>query len=419
MATMNNLLADLRIVEFSAFVAAPLGGMTMAQLGAEVIRIDPLKGGIDHHRWPVTASGASIYWAGLNKAKRSVALALDKAEGRELAKAIATAPGPGAGIVLTNLPPLPGLDYASLKAARDDVIMLRLIGNRDGSAAVDYTVNAASGFPLVTGPQGENGGTRPVNNVLPAWDVATGLYLSTALLAAERHRTRAGAGQEVVAALADVMLAMVGHLGYIGDVQINGTSRPALGNDLYGSFGRDFATADGRRVMIIALTPRQWRALGRATRLGDVLAAIGPRLGVDLDTEAGRFAARDTIAEIVAPWCAARTLGEIETAFAGSGVLWGPFQNFATLVGADPRCSTENPLFAEIDQPGIGRYLAPGLPLDFGAAPRQPTGPAPVLGQHTAEVLSQVLGLTAAEIGRLHDAGIAAGPEAAEASGSN
>jgi 2-methylfumaryl-CoA isomerase len=401
---MNNLLADLRIVEFSAFVAAPLGGMTMAQFGAEVIRIDPLKGGIDHYRWPVTDSGASIYWAGLNKAKRSVALALDKPEGRELAKAIATAPGPSAGIVLTNLPPLPGLDYASLKAARDDMIMLRLIGNRNGSAAVDYTVNAASGFPLVTGD-----GSKPINNVLPAWDVATGLYLSTALLAAERHRTRTGQGQEVVAALADVTLAMVGHLGYVGDVQINGRSRPPLGNDLYGSFGRDFATADGKRVMIIALTPRQWRALGRATGLGDALAAIGSRLGVDLDTEAGRFDAREAIGEIVAPWCAARTLAEIETAFAGSGVLWGPFQDFATLVGSDPRCSTANPLFAEIDQPGIGRYLAPGLPLDFSAAPRQPTRRAPLLGEHTDQVLAEVLGLTAAEIGRLHDSGIAGG----------
>jgi len=398
---MNHLLADLRVVEFSAFVAAPLGGMTMAQFGADVIRVDPLGGGIDHNRWPVTDSGASLYWAGLNKAKRSVALALDKPEGRALAKAIATAPGPGGGIVLTNLPPLPGLDYASLKAAREDVIMLRLIGNRDGSAAVDYTVNAASGFPLVTGTGG-----APVNNVLPAWDVATGLYLTTALLAAERHRARTGAGQEVVAALADVMLAMVGHLGYIGDVQINRRSRPPLGNDLYGSFGRDFATADERRVMVIALTPRQWRALGRATGLGEALAAIGPRLAVDLDTEAGRFAARDAIAAVIAPWCAARTLAEIAAAFAGSGVLWGPFQDFATLVDRDPRCSTANPLFAEIDQPGIGRYLAPGLPLDFSAAPREPTRPAPRLGEHTEAVLGEVLGLSAAEIARLHDAQI-------------
>ena len=403
---MNRLLADLRIVEFSAFVAAPLGGMTMAQFGAEVIRIDPIGGGIDHGRWPVTDAGASLYWAGLNKAKRSVALALDQPEGRELARAIATAPGAGGGIVLTNLPPPKGLDYQSLKAARDDVILLRLIGNRDGSAAVDYTVNAASGFPLVTGA----GGGTPVNNVLPAWDIATGLYLATALLAAERHRTRTGAGQEVVAALADVMLAMVGHLGYVGDVQINGRSRPALGNDLYGSFGRDFATKDGRRVMVIALTPRQWRALGRATGLAEKLAALGAVLEVDLDTETGRFEARDAIAALVGRWCAGKTLAEIEAAFAGSGVLWGPFQDFAALVTGDPRCSVANPLFAEIDQPGIGRYLAPGLPLDFGASPREPTRPAPLLGQHTDQVLAEVLGLSAAAIGRLHDGGIAAGP---------
>jgi 2-methylfumaryl-CoA isomerase len=408
-AAMNRLLADLRIVELSAFVAAPLGGMTMAQLGAEVIRIDPIGGGIDFNRWPVAPNGASLYWAGMNKAKRSVALALDKPEGRALAQAIATAPGSGSGIVLTNLPPLPGLDYASLKAKREDVILLRLIGNRDGTAAVDYTVNAASGFPLVTGNSGATGG-MPVNNVLPAWDIAAGLYLATALLAAERHRARTGAGQEVVAALADVMLAMVGHLGYVGDVHINGRARPAIGNDLYGSFGRDFATADGRRVMIIALTPRQWRALGRATALADKLAMVGAMMEVDLETETGRYEARDAIAALLARWCVGKTLAEITQAFSGTGVLWGPFQDFVGLVRDDPRCSPANRLFADIDQPGIGRYPMPGLPLDFGAAPREPTPRAPCLGEHTNAVLSEVLGLPGGEIARLHDAGIVAGP---------
>src|ERR1700730_3703874 len=267
---MNRLLQDLRIVEVSAFVAAPLGGMTMAQMGAQVIRIDPIGGGIDYARWPVTRGGASLYWAGLNKAKRSLALALDKPEGRDLARAVVTAPGAGGGILLTNLPPSRGLDFATLKAARDDLIMLRLTGNRDGSAAVDYTVNAASGLPLVTGQGG-----MPVNHVLPAWDIAAGLYLATALLAAERHRARTGQGQEIVAALSDVMLATGGNLGDIGHVPINGRARPAIGNDLYGSFGRDFAIADGGRVMIIALTPRQWRVLGRATGLADKLAMVG------------------------------------------------------------------------------------------------------------------------------------------------
>jgi 2-methylfumaryl-CoA isomerase len=407
---MNRLLQDLRIVEFSAFVAAPLGGMTMAQFGAEVIRIDPIGGAIDFARWPVTDSGASLYWAGLNKAKRSVALALDKPEGRELARRIATAPGPGAGIVLTNLPPLPGLDYASLKGLRDDVILLRLTGNRDGTAAVDYTVNASSGFPLVTGASGATGGA-PVNHVLPAWDIAAGLYLAMALLVAERHRSRTGAGQEVIAALSDVMLATVGHLGYIGDVHINGRARPAIGNDLYGSFGRDFATADESRVMIIALTPRQWRALGRATGLTDKLAMVGTMMEADLETESGRFEARDAIAALIARWCAGKTLSEIAAAFAGTGVLWGKFQDFVGLARDDPRASPANPLFSDIEQPGIGRYPMPGLPLDFSAAPRQPTRPAPRLGEDTDMVLAQVLGLPAGEIGRLHDAGIVAGPD--------
>ncbi len=404
---MNSLLRDLRIIEISAFVAAPLGGMTMAQMGAEIIRIDPIGGGIDFRRWPVANDGASLYWAGLNKAKHSLALALDKPEGRELARSLVTAPGPGAGILLSNLPPLRDLDFASLKAGRADVIVLRLVGNRDGSAAVDYTVNAASGFPLVTG----EGGGFPVNHVLPAWDIAAGLYLATGLLAAERHRARTGEGQEVVMALSDVMLATVGSLGYIGDVQVNGHARPALGNDLYGSFGRDFATADRRRVMIIALTPRQWRALGQATGLTERLAMVGTLMEVDLDTEAGRYEARDMIAALLSRWCATRSLGEIRQAFAGTGVLWGQFQDFHQLVREDPRCSAANPLFAEVEQPGIGPYLMPGLPLDFAAAPRQPPRPAPVLGEHTDTVLAEVLGLSSAEIGRLHDDGIVAGPD--------
>jgi 2-methylfumaryl-CoA isomerase len=403
---MNRLLQDLRVVEISAFVAAPLGGMTLAQMGAQVIRIDPIGGGVDFARWPVTRDGASLYWAGLNKAKRSLALALDKPEGRELARAIIAAPGPGAGIFLTNLPPMQGLDFTTLRAARADLIMLRLVGNRDGSAAVDYTVNAACGLPMVTGRGGE-----PVNHVLPAWDIAAGLHLATGLLAAERHRDRTGKGQEVVLALSDVMLASLGNLGYIADVEINGTARPAIGNDLYGSFGRDFATADGRRIMIIALTRRQWRAIGEATGLAERLAVVGPMLDVDLETDAGRYEARDVIGALIARWCGSRTLDEIQRAFAGTGVLWGQFQDFVQLVRDDPRCSEANPLFAMVEQPGVGRYLTPGLPLDFSAEPRLPPQPAPRLGEHTDMVLSEVLGLPSAEIARLHDQRIVAGPD--------
>ncbi|MFD5747287.1 CoA transferase [Streptomyces sp. NPDC127033] len=376
-------LAGLRIVELPAFVAAPLAGMTLAQLGAEVIRIDPLRGGMDQHRWPRTEDGASLYWASLNKGKRSVALPLDTPEGQRAAADIICAAGEGGGIVVTNLPARGLLSYDLLSARRPDLIMMRLLGNHDGSPAVDYSVNCASGFPHATGAT-----EVPVNHVLPAWDIAAGLYLTTGLLAAERRRQATGEGQEVTLALSDVMLATVGNLGYLADVQINGVSREPVGNALYGAFGRDFATSDGRSVMVVAITTRQFDALGRATGLTGKLRLAGELVDADLTTEGGRYAARHALAAVLEPWFAARTLAEVRAAFAGSGALWGPYQTFRQLVAEDERCSPDNPMFSWIEQPGVGTYLAPGSPLSFSRDPVPPARPAPALGADTRDVLA-------------------------------
>jgi 2-methylfumaryl-CoA isomerase len=394
---MTALLEGLRVVEVSAFVAAPIGGMTLAALGAEVVRIDPIGGNIDIGRWPLAPSGTSLYWIGLNKGKRSVELALNRPEGRELAAALIRE----AGILLTNLPAAEGwMSYAALSADRPDLIMLRLTGTHEGGNAIDYTVNAAVGFPVATGED-----PAPVNHVLPAWDVAAGLYLCTGLLGAERRRRLTGKGGEVTLALSDVAYATAANLGYLADVQVNGQVRPPLGNWLYGAFGRDFATGDGRHVMLAAISNRQWRAIGKATGLAEKLAMIGPLMDVDLDDEGGRYAAREAIAAVLAPWFAARTLAEVRAAFESSGVLWGPYQDFGQMAREDPRCSAANPLFAEIEQPGVGRVLAPRAPL----MPSPPPRPAPVLGADTDDVLRRWLGLPEDAIAAHRVAGILAG----------
>ncbi len=400
------ILAGLRLVEGSAFVAAPLGGMTLAQLGADVIRFDQIGGGLDYHRWPLAADGQSLFWAGLNKGKRSIALDLRSAEGRELATALVCAPGPEAGLFLTNFPARGWLAHEELAQRRADLIMVALTGNPDGSSEVDYTVNPATGFPWATGPRNL---AEPLNSVLPAWDVAMGTLAAVGLLAAERHRTRTGEGQLIELSLSDVAFAMVGNLGRIAEAELDGHDQPKDGNYLYGAFGHDFETGEGRRVMVVALTARQWRALVTVTGIEGACASIAQATGYDLDTETGRFEARDLIAGLLRPWFAARNLAAIREAFAGTGVSWGPYQTFRELVAEDPRCSTANPMFAEVDQPGIGRYLMPGTPLRFGALPRAPVRRAPMLGEHTEEVLAEVLGLSATEIGRLHDAGTVAG----------
>ncbi|HXT43219.1 MAG TPA: CoA transferase [Pseudonocardiaceae bacterium] len=406
---MTGILAGMRVVEGSAFVAAPLGGMTLAQLGADVIRFDPIGGGLDAHRWPVTAEGQSLFWAGLNKGKRSIAVDIRSPQGKELLTDLITAPGDDAGMFLTNFPAAGWLSYTALAARRPDLIMVNIVGNPDGSSAVDYTINPATGFSWTTGPAALS---TPVNHLLPAWDVITGTLAATGLLAAERKRRIAGIGQFIRLALADVAMATVGHLGYIGEVQINKVERPRHGNYLYGAFGCDFATKDGKRVMVVGLTPRQWRSLVAAVGIRDACVQVEKLLGIDLSKEGDRFAARHVIGALIEPWVNSRTLAEVSEIFTAHDVCWGPYQTFAELVANDPRCSPTNPMFAEVDQPGVGTYLAPGSPLAFSADDRVPPAPAPLLGQHTDEILAGLLGLSAAQIGRLHDDGVVTGPVA-------
>lgn len=379
------VLDGLRVVELSAFVAVPLAGMTLAQLGAEVIRVDPMGGGLDYRRRPVTASGASLYWAGLNKGKRSVTLDLRSEEGRSLVRDLITAPGADAGVVITNLSPR-WLSYEDLRRRRPDLIMVALKGNPDGSIAVDYTVNAAAGYPMITGVDGD-----PVNHVLPAWDVVAGGMVVSAVLAAERRRYRTGEGTLVELSLADVAFATLGHLGQVAEAVVNGEERGRHGNYLYGSFGKDFVTSDGGRVMVIALTPRHWSALMKATGTAGAMAALEEELGVDLFDEGDRFAARERIAAVLEDWFASRSLDRVGAVLNEHRICWGPYRTVGELVESDPRVQPgANPMWADVDQPGIGRYPVPGTPLAFSAAPRIPPGPAPLLGADTEAVLSEL-----------------------------
>jgi 2-methylfumaryl-CoA isomerase len=375
-------LSGLRIIEVSSFVAAPLGGMTLAQLGAEVIRIDPNGGAPDTTRWPLAPNGKSLYWAGLNKGKRSVTLDLRSPEGQRTVRDLVAASGPDGGIVLTNAG-YPWLSYDALKEARPDLIHLHITGRHDGSPAVDYTVNAAIGFPLATGDEAMAG---PVNHVLPAWDVACGLYAAVGILAAERHRRRTGEGRAVTLSLADVALAVTGHLGFLAEGQLS-AGRPRIGNHLYGGFARDFRTSSGDSVMVVTLTARHYADLARVTGRAAALAAVEQALGADFTRDGDRYAHREVIAALLAPWFAGHTTGEVTAALAGTSVLWDRYRTFAALA-ADPD-TLANPLVGLVDQPGIGQILATGTPLAQPGTTQAPAA-APVLGADTAAVIHEL-----------------------------
>jgi 2-methylfumaryl-CoA isomerase len=408
MESMDGILKGLRVVEGSAFVAAPLGGMTLAQLGAEVIRFDPIGGGLDYRRWPLTRDGQhSLFWAGLNKGKRSIAVDFRKPRGQELLTQLICAPGENAGLFSTNFPAKGWLSYEKLQAHRQDLIMINLTGRRDGGSEVDYTVNPQIGLPFMTGPTHS---PDVVNHVFPAWDFISGQMIAVGMLAAERHRRLSGEGQLVRLALKDVALAMLGNFGMLAEVMVNDTDRPRQGNYLYGAFGRDFETLDGKHLMVVGLTDMQWQCLTRATGLQEAIAALGTRLGLDLEDEGNRFRARQQIAALMEPWFHARTLAEAAVLLNAHRVTWGPYRSVREALACDPDCSVDNPLFTLTEQPGIGSYLMPATPLEFGRSPRLPAMPAPALGEHTDQILLDILGLSAAEVGRLHDQGVVAGP---------
>ena len=392
---MTGPLSGLTVVEVSSFVAAPLCGMTLNQLGADVIRIDPIGGASDVQRWPLAADGTSIYWTGLNKGKRSATIDLRSPEGQELVQRLIVE---GDGVVVTNAAGLPWLGYDVLASGRPDVIHMQLLGRGDGSTGVDYTVNAGVGFPLVTGPADHAG---PINHVLPAWDVCCGLYAALAVVTALRRRDESGAGARISLALEDVALATAGNLGLLTEPQVTGTERQRLGNAIYGQYGQDFASRDGARFMVVTLTRRHFRDLVDVTGTGAAVGALADALGVDFGSEGDRYRYRDVLSGLFATWFADRTAEEIIAALSGTTVLFERYRTFAE-VAAGPKV-TGNPLFSRLRQEGLGEYLAPGLPVAFDGA--HPAGaPAPALGQDTADVLRRCLGLTAGDIERLTDA---------------
>ena len=393
------ILAGLRLVEVSAFVAAPSAGLAMAQMGAEVIRIDDIRGGLDSRRWPVTQDNVSLFWQGLNKNKRSVAIDIRKPEGQELAREIICAPGDDAGLLLTNFPPSNWLSYESLCELRKDLIQLTVMGDRQGGSAVDYTVNPTVGVPFFTGPEEHD---VPVNNVLPAWDCVTGQMAVSGLLAAERHRSRTGEGQHIKLALEDVAMATMGSLGFLAEAEL-GVERERSGNYLYGAFGRDFISADGVRFMVVGLTPKQWRGLCEATGLTEELQRLATAKGLDFSREGDRYMARREIAALIESWATQRSIEDIEIAFARERVCWSRYRSVTDMVQSDPNCSPNNPMFVRQEQPAVGEFLMAGSPLEFGRLDREDTDIAPRLGEHTEEVLSQVLHLSSDEIGRLSE----------------
>ncbi|MEO7026303.1 MAG: CoA transferase, partial [Caulobacteraceae bacterium] len=181
----------------------------------------------------------------------------------------------------------------------------------------------------------------------------------------------------------------------------------------FGAFGRDFAVQGGGRVMIVAITARQWRNLVDCLGLAEAMAALETETGADFTAREGdRYLWRERLFPLFEAALAARTAADLAPAFAAAGVCWAPYRTLSE-AAAEPWLARDNPIFADIVQPSGETYPAPGAIATFAGEPRQPPTAAPRLGEHTDAVLADVLCLDGAEIARLHDARLVAGPDEA------
>ena len=402
---MYNLLDDVSIIEASSFVASPTAGLYCAQLGAEVIRVDHKEGGLDYDRYMLTKEGRSLSWENLNRAKKSVALDLRSGEGRELLVELSAR----TGNLITNLPAQSFLSHDAVAATCPDLVSVRIMGWHDGRQAMDFTVNAASGYPLMCGPEDWDEATAPpVNQVLPAWDFITGAYCAFALISAIRHRDHTGQGNELRVPLGDVAIGTVANSGALAEMLYRGGDRERLGNAIWGAFGRDFRSRDGTRFMVAALTAKQWAGLVKAFGIENEIAALEEQVGARFASgDDPRFRHRHALFTLFQNRAEMLEWTELERRMRAEGCT---FERYRTMHEAanDPVLVGDNPLFT----PTAGNPSGFEYPAtrSFANIPGREAGspaPAPYLGQHTEEVLSERLGLSSGAIGALVDRDIA------------
>ncbi|HVR90431.1 MAG TPA: CoA transferase [Novosphingobium sp.] len=403
---MYNLLSGLSVIEVSSFVASPTAGLYCAQMGAEVIRVDHVAGGLDYDRFMLTAEGRSLSWENLNRAKKSVALDLQSDEGRELLVELTRRTGQ----LITNLPAQSFLSHAAVAQGRPDLVSVRIMGWHDGRQAMDFTVNAASGYPLMTGPaEWDPADAPPVNQVLPAWDFITGAYSAFALLSGLRHREASGEGSELRVPLGDVAMGTVANSGAMAEMLYRGANRERLGNAIWGAFGHDFRSRDGKRFMVAALTAKQWAAAVKAFEVADAITALEGLVGVSFaSSDTNRFTHREALFALFQRAADGLDYAALAERLAAAGAT---FERYRTMYEAanDPVLVTDNPLFGP--SPANPSGFAYPATRSFANIPGRDAGlprAAPYLGEHSEEVLAERLGLSSGEIGRLIDTGIVA-----------
>jgi crotonobetainyl-CoA:carnitine CoA-transferase CaiB-like acyl-CoA transferase len=402
-------LSHVRVLDLSRVLAGPWASQLLADLGAEVIKVERPGSGDDTRGWgpPYLRDAAgrdtpeSAYFVSANRGKKSITLDLAHPEGQAVVRRLAQA----SDVLLENYKvgalARYGLDYASLSALNPHLVYCSITGfgqtgpYRD-RAGYDFLIQAMGGLMSITGePDGAPGG-GPMKVGVAITDILTGMYATVAVLAALAHRDRTGRGQHADLALLDVQVAMLANQAE--NFLVTGAAPQRLGNSHPSIVPyQAFATADGHIVLAVGND-------GQFARFCDVAAR--PELARDprFATNAGRVRNRRELVAILAGVLRLRSSRDWLEALEKAGVPGGPINDLSEVFD-DPQVRARG---MRVEAPRLQAGTVPMVasPIRLSATPvREPSAP-PLLGQHTSEVLRGLLGMSEAEIERLRSIGV-------------
>ncbi|NMG00470.1 CoA transferase [Aromatoleum toluolicum] len=406
---MASALSHIRVLDLSRILAGPWCSQMLADLGADVIKVERPGTGDDTRGWGPpwlkdehgADTDVAAYYLCANRNKRSVTIDITRAEGQDLVKRLAA----GADVVLENFKvgglEQYGLDYASLKAVNPRLVYCSVTGfGQEGPyaprAGYDFLIQGLGGLMSITGrPDGEEGG-GPMKAGVALTDILTGLYAANAILAALAWRDRSGEGQYIDLALLDVQVACLANQA--ANYLATGRSPGRLGNAHPNIVPyQDFPTADGYMILAIGNDGQFARFCAEAGRLE---LAADPRFA----TNAERVRHRATLIPLLKQLTVLRSTAEWIAALESLAVPCGPINTLAD-VFADPQVLARG-LQVTIPHPVAGTVPLVANPMKLSATPPDYRLPPPALGEHTDAVLSEALGLTDGEIARLRAGGV-------------
>lgn len=392
------VLTDIRVLDLSRFLAGPLCGMLLADMGAEVIRIEPPGGGVDR-TWAILGpDGETLTFKILGRNKKCVTLNLSSKKGKAILSDLVRK----SDVVLHNFPLgttlFAELSYDKLKELNSSIIVSVLSGyGLEGPDAeeicFDFVTQARSGAMTLNGFPGD----PPLKTTIPYVDASTGIANALGVILALYHREKTGEGQLVGTALFDMASYLTQHVGALLYYKVYGELRCQVGNCGFGSYMSCVKAKDGW-VMFVTASNDIWKRFLKA--IGKEELNDDQRFSNDM----GRSLNGVLIDPIIQEWASERTTDEIMKILQGARVACA-LANTVDKLLTDPQ-SIASGMVVHVDYPGLGEIPIPGIPVKLSKTPGRIRSLAPKLGEHNDEVYCGLLGLKPGELDQLRKEGI-------------